>query len=133
MFHAGDGTTAAAGTINRGQASAIQIPENEGGYRVFAQTGGCRREQLPRWRGIYRCTLLECSDDNPNFRQCDISRIDGYNVGIVFSFTDGSCGGNSCTDPNCGPGNAFSTPTNGGASIRTCNTPGVGIFVTFTC
>jgi hypothetical protein len=40
-------------------------------------------------------TLLECDFSNPNFRQCNLSLVSGYNVGMSFSFDAGNCGGNS--------------------------------------
>jgi hypothetical protein len=44
--------------------------------------------------GIFS-TLLECDFSNPSFRQCNLSRVSGYNVGMSFSFDAGDCGGNS--------------------------------------
>jgi hypothetical protein len=89
--------------------------------RAFGQTGQCSQ---PDGAG---CTLLECDFSTTNFRQCNLSRVSGYNIPMGFSFDDGSCGGNRCSGPNCVSSAAFSTPTNGGASLRQCNTPNVGM------
>jgi hypothetical protein len=75
----------------------------------------------------YNSTLLECDFSNPSYRQCDLSRIDGFNVGMSFSFDSGSCGGNSCSNNGCDGNAAFSTPTNGYNSLRQCNVANVGM------
>jgi hypothetical protein len=77
--------------------------------------------------GIFYSTLLECDFSNPSYRQCNLSRVSGYNVGMSFSFDTSSCSGNSCESSSCGGSQAFSTPTNGGASLRQCNVGGVGM------
>ncbi|KAF8166754.1 hypothetical protein K438DRAFT_1984036 [Mycena galopus ATCC 62051] len=48
-------------------------------------------------------------------------------VGMTFSFSDSSCSGNNCLTSTCDGNHAFSNPTNGGPSIRQCNTPNVGM------
>lgn len=51
---------------------------------------------------------------------------------MSFSFTDKKrCKGNKCLKKNCPGSQAFSNPTNGGPSLRQCNTKNVGMTVTF--
>ncbi|KAJ6574227.1 hypothetical protein B0H19DRAFT_1230279 [Mycena capillaripes] len=126
IFHAGTVTTTMA-AIGNGGVTSIVVAEAQLSWRIFGQTGTCA---LPDGGG---CTLLECSFDNPSFRQCNVSRVDGFNVGMEFSWSDGGCAGNNCLQSTCDPTHAFSTPDNGGASIRQCNTPNVGMTVTFSC
>jgi hypothetical protein len=57
--------------------------------RVFGQTGSCSK---PDGTG---CTLLECDFSNPSFRQCNLSRVSGFNVPMGFSFDAGNCGSNN--------------------------------------
>ncbi|KAF7334461.1 hypothetical protein MVEN_02275600 [Mycena venus] len=126
IFHAGTVTTTMAAIGNGGVTSTV-VPEAQLSWRIFGQTGTC---------GSFiggGCTLLECSFDNPSFRQCNLSRVDGFNVGVEFSWSDGSCAGNNCLQSTCDGNHAFSTPDNGGASLRQCNTPNVGMTVTFSC
>ncbi|KAJ7203960.1 hypothetical protein C8J57DRAFT_1379889 [Mycena rebaudengoi] len=126
IFHAGTVTKTMA-AIGNGGVTSIVVPEAQLSWRIFGQTGTCG---FPDGGG---CTLLECSFDNPSFRQCNLSRVDGFNVGMTFSFSDGSCAGNNCLTNTCDRNHAFSDPTNGGPSIRQCNTPNVGMTVTFSC
>ncbi|KZV97552.1 hypothetical protein EXIGLDRAFT_764344 [Exidia glandulosa HHB12029] len=124
VFDAGGKTTHAA-AIGPGSSTRLTVAEGKAGWRSYAQTGGCIEPDGGN------CTLLECSFDNPAFRQCDISRVDGFNVGITFTFSDPGCAGNHCLSKTCPPAQAFSNATNGGPSIRQCNTPNVGMTVTF--
>ncbi|KAJ7890115.1 hypothetical protein B0H14DRAFT_2690604 [Mycena olivaceomarginata] len=124
IFHAGT-VTKTMSAIGNGGVTSIVVPEAQLSWRIFGQTGTC---------GSFiggGCTLLECS--NPSFRQCNLSRVDGFNVGMTFSFSDGSCAGNNCLTSTCDVNHAFSNPNNGGPSIRQCNTPNVGMTVTFSC
>ncbi|KAJ7083280.1 hypothetical protein C8R43DRAFT_1052160 [Mycena crocata] len=127
VYHTGDGTTRTLATIGNGGSTSTVVPEGQAAWRAFGQTGTC---SMPDGAG---CLLLECSFDNPNFRQCNLSRVDGFNVGMTFSFSDGGCAGNNCLTNTCDGNHAFSTPTNGGPSLRQCNTPNVGMTVTFNC
>ncbi|KAH7098460.1 hypothetical protein BKA62DRAFT_832550 [Auriculariales sp. MPI-PUGE-AT-0066] len=114
--------------LGPGQSTATTVGEAQTAWRIWGEDGkGCG------WPDGGGCTLLECSFDNPNFRQCNLSRVDGFNVGVTFTFNDASCGGNNCLDANCPPDHAFSTPDNGGASIRQCNVGSVSMTVTFSC
>ncbi|KAJ7449231.1 hypothetical protein FB451DRAFT_1287872 [Mycena latifolia] len=126
-FHAADGTSRYMPAIGNGGTTTTTVAEAKAAWRMFGQTGSC---SYPDGVG---CTLLECSFDNPSFRQCNLSRVSGWNVGMEFSFTDGGCSGNYCLHPTCNGDRAFSTATDGGASIRQCNTPNVGMTVTFSC
>ncbi|KZV97554.1 hypothetical protein EXIGLDRAFT_764346, partial [Exidia glandulosa HHB12029] len=90
VYHAADGTTTHAATIGPGGQTGLTVAEGQAAWRTYAQTGTCTEPD-----GV-GCTLLECSFDNAAFRQCDISRIDGFNVGITFSFSDPGCAGNQC-------------------------------------
>jgi hypothetical protein len=56
---------------------------------VFGQTGQCSQ---PDGAG---CTLLECDFSNPSFRQCNLSRVSGFNVPMGFSFDASNCGSNN--------------------------------------
>jgi hypothetical protein len=89
--------------------------------RAFGQTGQCSQ---PDGTG---CTLFECDFSTPNFRQCNLSRVSGFNIPMGFSFDDAACGGNFCNGPGCDGNAAFSNPTDGGPSLRQCNNPGVGM------
>ncbi|KZV86622.1 hypothetical protein EXIGLDRAFT_840610 [Exidia glandulosa HHB12029] len=126
-FHAADGTSRYMAALGPGGSTTTTVLEAKAAWRVFGQTGQC---SYPDGAG---CTLLECSFDNAAFRQCNLSRVDGFNVGIEFSWSDSSCAGNYCLHNTCDGNRAFSTPTNGGASLRQCNTPNVGMTVTFSC
>ncbi|KAJ7082820.1 hypothetical protein C8R43DRAFT_322754 [Mycena crocata] len=122
-----NGNTRTLATIGNGGVTTTVVGETQGAWRAYGQTGSCA---FPDGGG---CLLLECSFDNANFRQCNLSRVDGFNVGMSFSFSDGGCGGNNCLTNTCDGNHAFSTPTNGGPSLRQCNTPNVGMTVTFSC
>ncbi|KZV88958.1 hypothetical protein EXIGLDRAFT_161362 [Exidia glandulosa HHB12029] len=126
-FHAVDGTSRYMKALKKGQSTSTTIAEGKKAWRVFGQTGGCS------YPDGNKCTLLECSFENAKFRQCNISRVSGYNVGMSFSWSDKKCKGNSCLKKSCDGAHAFSNPTNGGKSLRQCNTPNVGMTVTFTC
>ncbi|KAJ6499522.1 hypothetical protein C8R47DRAFT_1110997 [Mycena vitilis] len=126
-FHAADGTSRYMAAIANGGTTTTTVPEAQAAWRVFGQTGSCSYPDGDA------CTLLECSFDNASFRQCNLSRVSGYNVGMAFSWSDGSCSGNDCLQSTCDGNHAFSTPDNGGPSLRQCNTPNVGMTVTFSC
>jgi hypothetical protein len=89
--------------------------------RMFGQDGKCSK---PDGGG---CTLLECDFSNPGYRQCNLSLVSGYNIPVGFTFDAPGCGGNRCASATCPATQAFSAATNGGASLRQCNNPNVGI------
>jgi hypothetical protein len=75
---------------------------------MFGQTGQCSQPDGAGWSVILLyaahptlsddevcSTLLECDFSNPSYRQCNLSRVSGYNVGMGFSFDTSSCSGNS--------------------------------------
>ncbi|KAJ6574176.1 hypothetical protein B0H19DRAFT_1253915 [Mycena capillaripes] len=139
IFHAGTVTTTMAAIGNGGVTSTV-VPEAQLSWRIFGQTGTCSlpdgKDMVVQQDGYISdissfigagCTLLECSFDNSSFRQCNLSRVDDFNVGMEFSWSDGRCAGNNCLQSTCDGSHAFSTTDNGGASIRQCNTPNVGM------
>ncbi|KAJ7694812.1 hypothetical protein B0H17DRAFT_1198969 [Mycena rosella] len=130
-FHAADGTSRYMAAIGNGGTTTTTVAALLGVAHVWAD----QVVQLSRWQIHYRagCTLLECNFDNPSFGQCNLSRVSGFNVGMEFSWTDGGCSGNYCLHNTCDGDRAFSTPDNGGPSLRQCNTPNVGMTVTFSC
>ncbi|KAJ7872299.1 hypothetical protein B0H14DRAFT_3438982 [Mycena olivaceomarginata] len=125
-FHAADGTSRYMPAIANGGTTTTTVAEAHG-------VSSARRERAVIPMASGGCLLLECSFDNPAFRQCNLSRVDGFNVGIEFAWSDASCAGNYCLHSTCNGDRAFSTATNGGASLRQCNTPNVGMTVTFSC
>lgn len=46
-------------------------------------------------------TLVECDFSTTNFRQCNLSRVSGFNVPMGFQYDAPDCGGNFwyCTKP----------------------------------
>jgi hypothetical protein len=104
-----------------GDSVQTGVPDGWAAGRAFGQNGKCSQ---PDGTG---CTLVECDFQTSDFRQCNISRVSGFNIPAAFAFENGSCGSNRCGDANCDGNAAFSTADNGGPSLRQCNVPSVGI------
>ncbi|KAJ6536089.1 hypothetical protein B0H19DRAFT_1270898 [Mycena capillaripes] len=137
-FHAADGTTRSMRAIAKGQTTSTTVAEAKAAWRIFGQTGSCSHPD-----GEYMNATTQ-QDGMPLtffFQVADafcwsagnLSRVDGFNVGMEFSWSDHNCKGNFCLHPTCDGDRAFSTANNGGASLRQCNTPNVGMTVTFSC
>ncbi|CAE6349876.1 unnamed protein product [Rhizoctonia solani] len=77
------------------------------------------------------CTRLECDFSTSNFRNCNLSRVVGFHVGMNFSWTGGGCQGATCRSASCPPSDAWNPGSNDAGSLRFCNTPNVGLRVTF--
>ncbi|KAH7096958.1 hypothetical protein BKA62DRAFT_774689 [Auriculariales sp. MPI-PUGE-AT-0066] len=128
VYHDVGGTSYNMQTLNPNESTETSVGESQLAWRIWGEDGkGCG------WPDGGGCLLLECSFDNADFRQCNLSRVDGFNMGIEFGFDDPGCSGNQCLHGDCGGDQAFSDPTNGGPSLRQCNTPNVGMTVVFSC
>ncbi|KAJ7320809.1 hypothetical protein DFH08DRAFT_970528 [Mycena albidolilacea] len=132
-FHAADGTSRYMPAISNGGTTTTTVAEAKATWRIFGQTGTCGYPDGEYTVVADASCLSAASSSNPAFRQCNLSRVDGFNVGIEFAWSDASCAGNYCLHSTCNGDRAFSTATNGGASLRQCNTPNVGMTVTFSC
>jgi hypothetical protein len=105
MLHAVDGSFKALNALGHGQKASTSVPEavrvrqpqldstadlgrtQWHAGRAFGQTGKCSQ---PDGNG---CTLLECDFSNPGFRQCNLSRVSGFNIPMGFQFNGAGCGG----------------------------------------
>jgi hypothetical protein len=139
MLHAVDGSFKALKELGHGESVSTSVPEGVRlaflplfaspeltrtqwhAGRAFGQDGKCSKPDGDH------CTLLECDFSNPGFRQCNLSRVSGYNIPMGFSFDAPGCGSNRCASASCGGDQAFSTENNGGKSLRQCNNANVGM------
>ncbi|KAF7358235.1 hypothetical protein MVEN_00872300 [Mycena venus] len=119
IFHAGTVTTTMA-AIGNGGVTSIVVPEAQLSWRIFGQTGTCGFPD-----GKYMAADAPSSSAALTTRRSDNAISRGWTVSI--------CAGNNCLTNTCDGNHAFSDPTNGGPSIRQCNTPNVGMTVTFSC
>ncbi|KAH7097581.1 hypothetical protein BKA62DRAFT_424101 [Auriculariales sp. MPI-PUGE-AT-0066] len=128
IYHDVSGKTVHLKALKYNQKTSMTVAEGQHAWRAYGQVG----KQCLEPDGT-RCTLLECSFENSAFRQCNISRVSGYNLGMKFSFGNKSCKGNYCLSGKCNGDRAFTNPTDGGKSLRQCNAKNVPMSVSFHC
>ncbi|KAH8923703.1 hypothetical protein BT69DRAFT_909466 [Atractiella rhizophila] len=104
-----------------GGRQTVTIDERASSFIVFGESGECPGNDGPG------CTRLECDFSNPNFQQCNLSRVAGWSIPLAWSWSNGGCTGGHCPSPSSGPADCWVPGVDDGRSIRQCNTPGVGI------
>jgi hypothetical protein len=126
-WKAGSGGLTSGANMSPGSTWSGSVPETWVAGRVYGQNGRCAE---PDGAG---CTLFECSFPNNGFNQCNISRVSGYNIGMSFSWIGGSgCqGGKNCNNSNCSNTQAWLPPDSCNGCLSQCNTPNVGMLITF--
>jgi hypothetical protein len=114
-------------TLGPGATGTGSVPETWSAGRIYGQNGACAE---PDGTG---CTLFECSFDNGGFNQCNLSLVSGFNVGMSFDWIGGSgCQpGKSCGSSSCPNTVAWLPPDSCSGCLSQCNTPGVGMQITF--
>ncbi|KAH8930289.1 hypothetical protein BT69DRAFT_1328091 [Atractiella rhizophila] len=104
-----------------GGRQTVTLDERASSFIVFGESGECPGDDGPG------CTRLECDFHDPNFQQCNLSRVAGWSIPLAWSWSDGGCTGGHCPSPSSGPADCWVPGVDDGRSLRQCNTPSVGI------